>query len=102
MPGGRNASVTTYWWLIGTIGTRTSTRRAISAAYMPPQSTTTSHSVKDSWPSPRSVRTPVTRPCSVVMPVTRVRWAIVTPPARAEPASAMHSMLGSTWPSVGV
>ena len=49
-------SVTTYWCDIGTIGTRTPASRAISAAYMPPQSTTTSHST-----SPRSVRTLVTR-----------------------------------------
>ena len=44
MPGGRTGSVTTYWCDIGTSGTRTSTSRAISAANIPPQSTTTSHS----------------------------------------------------------
>ncbi len=75
--------MTTYWCDIGTIGTRTPARRAISAANMPPQSTTTSHST-----SPRSVRTPVTRPSCVVIAVTRVRCAIVTPPARADAASA--------------
>ena len=78
------ASVTTYWCDIGTIGTRTPARRAISAANMPPQSTTTSHSM-----SPRSVRTPVTRPLvRWSIAVTRVRCAIVTPAARAEAASA--------------
>src|SRR4051794_41905778 len=64
---------------------------------MPPQSTTTSQST-----SPRSVRTPVTRPPRVVIAVTRVRCATVAPAARAEAASAVHSRAGSTWPSVGV
>ena len=36
--------MTTYWCDIGTIGTRTPASRAISAANMPPQLTTTSHS----------------------------------------------------------
>ncbi len=82
VPAGSGA-VTTYWCDIGTTGIRTSTSRAISAANIPPQSTTTSHST-----SPRSVRTRATRPSAVSMPVTRVRCAIVTPPARAPAASA--------------
>ena len=52
--------MTTYWWLIGTIGTRTPTIRATCAAYIPAASTTSSHST-----SPRSVRTPVTAPPAV-------------------------------------
>ena len=44
--------MTTYWCDIGTSGTRTSTIRPISAANIPPQSTTISHSML-----PRSVRT---------------------------------------------
>jgi hypothetical protein len=82
VPAGSGA-VITYWCDIGTTGIRTSTSRAISAANMPPQSTTTSHST-----APRSVRTRLTRPCVRSMPSTRVRCAIRTPSARARAASA--------------
>ena len=43
--GSRNGCVTRYWWDIGISGTRTPASRAISAAYMPPASTTTSASI---------------------------------------------------------
>ena len=79
----RNGWVTTYWWLIGMIGTRTPTIRAISAAYMPPASTTVSHSM-----SPWSVRTPVTAPPDTVQPSTRVRSCTWTPDRRAPFISA--------------
>ena len=99
MPG--TGAVTTYWCDIGTTGIRTSTSAAISAAYMPPQTTTASHST-----SPPSVRTPTTRrpcgPSTVANPTTRVCCAIRTPAARAPAASAVHSRAGSIWPSVGV
>ena len=57
---------------------RTPASRPISAANIPPQLTTISHST-----SPRSVRTPLTRPPSVAMPTTRVCWTMRTPFARA-------------------
>src|SRR4051794_35966260 len=83
MPG--TGAVTTYWCDIGTTGIGTSTSSAISAAYMPPQTTTASHST-----SPPSVRTPTTpRPCdpsTVANPTTRVCCAIRTPAARAPAA----------------
>ena len=77
--------MTTYWCDIGTIGTRTPARRAISAANMPPQSTTTSHSTVTAAVGAHA-RHPARR--SVVIAVTRVRCAIVAPPARADAASA--------------
>ncbi len=56
-----------YWCDIGITGMRTPAIRPISAAYMPPALTTTSAAM-----SPRSVRTPRTRPSATSMPVTRV------------------------------
>ena len=101
MPAGTGA-VTTYWCDIGTTGIRTSTSAAISAAYIPPQSTTTSHST-----SPRSVRTPITRrpcgPSTVVDPHDPGAGARSAPRPPGRPAaSAVHSRAGSIWPSVGV
>ncbi len=75
--------VTRYWWDIGITGTRTPARRAISAAYMPPASTTTSAST-----SPLSVCTPQTRPPPTSIPVTRVSVKMRQPPWRAPSASA--------------
>ena len=86
--------MTTYWWLRGTTGTRTPTIRAISAAKMPPQSTTVAHET-----SPRSVRTRTTRPRSASMPSTRVCRCTATPALRAWVASAWQSWDGSTCPS---
>ena len=57
--------------------------RPISAANMPPASTTTSAAM-----SPRSVRTPRTRPSFTSIPVTRVSVKIRQPPRRAPSASA--------------
>ncbi|OIQ83378.1 hypothetical protein GALL_348330 [mine drainage metagenome] len=91
-----NDSVTTYWWLIGMIGMRTSTRRPISGANMPPQLTTISHSM-----SPLSVCTFLTRPFSVLIARTRVLVKIFTPFWRAPFARACASWEGSTCPSVG-
>ena len=75
--------MTTYWCDIGTSGSRTPTIRAISAANMPPQSTTVSQSML-----PLSVCTRVTRPRSVSMAVTRVCGCTCTPFSRARFASA--------------
>jgi hypothetical protein len=57
---------------------------------MPPALTTISAST-----APLSVSTPVTRPRSTVIPVTRVFVSISAPPRRAPSASAKVSWLGS-------
>ncbi len=58
-----------YSCAIGTIGTLTPASAPISFANIPPAFTTTSASI-----GPLSVTTPVTRPCSTGIPVTRVCW----------------------------
>ena len=58
-----------YSCAIGTIGTFTPASAPISFANMPPALTTTSASI-----SPLSVTTPVTRPRSTGIAVTRVCW----------------------------
>ena len=82
--------VTRYSCAIGITGTTTPASRPISAANIPPASTTTSVSI-----DPRSVWTPVTRPRSTPIPVTRVDVAISAPWRRAPSASAKVSWLGS-------
>ena len=87
-PRGRNGSVTRYWCDIGTIGMRTPASRPISAANIPPQLTTTSHSM-----SPRSVRTAAHPSAAHVDPVTRVCRGSATPPA-ARQAGQRVAQLG--------
>ena len=79
-----------YSWAIGITGTFTPASRPISPANMPPALTTTSASTE-----PLSVSTPVTRPRSTPIAVTRVCVAISAPPRRAPSASANVSWLGS-------
>jgi hypothetical protein len=69
---------------------RTPASRPTSAENMPAAITATSQSM-----SPRSVRTRVTRPLSVSIPVTRVDVKIRAPPWRARSASSMVSCDGS-------
>ena len=74
----------------------TPARAPSSAANIPPAFTTISVSTV-----PWSVSTPVTRPRSTEMPVTRVCVATSAPRRRAPSASASVSWLGSMYPSVG-
>ena len=91
MSSGSSAGrVTRYSCAIGTIGTVTPASRPSSAANIPPALTTTSASI-----SPLSVTTPVTRPRSTGIAVTRVLVAISAPPRRAPSASANVSCDGS-------
>ena len=83
------------------IGIVTPTIRPISGANMPPALTTTSAAMDSREPSRSSTSTPVTRPRSTPMPVTRVCVRIVTPRLRAPAASAWASPDGSSQPSVG-
>jgi hypothetical protein len=71
-------------------GTFTPASCPISPAKMPPASTTISVSI-----APLSVTTPVTRPRSTWIAVTRVRVAISAPPRLAPSASANVNWLGS-------
>ena len=86
-PEGR---VIRYSCAIGTIGTVTPAMAPISAANMPPALTTTSVAIE-----PLSVSTPVTRPRSTPIPVTRVLVWSSAPWRRAPSASANVSWLGS-------
>ena len=82
---------------MGTIGIRTFTNLPISAANMPPQLITISHSIL-----PLLVSTPVTRPFSVLIPRTRVCVKVFTPRLRAPDASAYANCEGSTCPSLSM
>ena len=63
---------------------------------MPAQLTTYSASM-----SPAAVRTPVTRPCAWMIPVTGVFSRMRTPPWRAPFASAWVTSVGLTRASFG-
>ncbi len=82
--------MTRYWWPIGINGIRTPAIRPISAAYIPPALTTTSHSIR-----PFSVSTARTRPSFTSIPVTRQFVKVRAPPWRAPSASAKVSWEGS-------
>src|SRR5215831_1149098 len=95
MPSRR--SVTTYWCSTAVTATSlTPASRAVSVPHIPVAFTTVSHST-----GPRSVSTVVTRLPSLVNPVTRQSWTIVTPAARAPAAKDWVSWLGSAYPSDG-
>ena len=94
------ASVKRYWCAIGMIGTVIPAIAPISAANIPPASTTTSARISDRSPRCSTV-TPVTRPRSTPTSTTRVCCRIVAPRCRAPAASACASPDGSSQPSVG-
>ena len=82
--------VTRYSCANGITGTVTPASRPSSAANIPPALTTTGVSIE-----PLSVSTPVMRPRSTPIPVTRVLVATSAPPRRAPSASAKVSWDGS-------
>jgi hypothetical protein len=84
-----SGSLTTYWCLIGTIGTATPASRATWPAAAPAASTTISVAIR-----PLSVRTARTRPAATSIPVTAVFVANCTPSARAPAANAPASASG--------
>jgi hypothetical protein len=92
-PGG---ALTTYWCLIGTIGTATPASWPTEPDAAPAAFTTTSVVI-----GPASVTTPRTRRRSTVMPVTRTPVANSTPNERAPAASAAVSGSGRRKPSPG-
>ena len=94
------ASVNRYSWAIGMIGTLTPASRPIWPEYMPPAFTTTSAAIVLRSPL-CSTSTPVTRPRSVWIAVTRVWVRICAPRFRAPAARAWARPDGSSQPSVG-
>ncbi len=82
--------VTRYSCAIGITGTSTPASAPISRANMPPALITISVSIE-----PLSVSTPITRPRSTPIAVTRVFVLISAPRRRAPSASANVSWLGS-------
>ncbi len=90
-------SVTMYWCSTAAAGTRTPAILPTSRAQMPAALTRISQVIL-----PWSVMTSVARRSLTVMPVTRTPSNILTPFMRAPFAKALHKLVGSTWPSVGM